>query len=171
MAGLENPYFIKEKLAFRRQLEPDRFAAQLVFAVGSLQDVREVPLGDIHKSVPVEDVDLADGARVDAGLAGDGAHHIIGVNAVNAAQVQLQAHHAFFAVLAFAVFFLFETVRGIRCFGAWIAFFLGRKLAGVHMRRFGRSGQGDLFFRAARHADGSRSDLPKGEGGFISQVG
>ena len=35
--------------------------------------MRDVMFGDVHKGVAVEDIDLADGARGDAGLAGDGA--------------------------------------------------------------------------------------------------
>jgi hypothetical protein len=44
MAGLKKPKRIKGRLAFCGQLEPDRFAAQFVFAIGGLQDVREVTL-------------------------------------------------------------------------------------------------------------------------------
>jgi hypothetical protein len=41
--------------------------------------------------VPVEDIDLADGARGDASLAGDGAHHVIGVKAVGAESAKVRA--------------------------------------------------------------------------------
>jgi len=55
------------------KLQPDRLTAQLVLTVGSLQDERGVLRRDINKGVAVEDIDLADGTRGDAGLAGDGA--------------------------------------------------------------------------------------------------